>query len=423
MDQEKLTASLQNACSWITDIAQVKSPEQADTNKGRLMRYANWDGAIRGEYRAATRAWDFYCPVWHTGQAVKALVMASKVLGDALLEGAVRGAEFILNTQISSGKDKGLILAYEGHPDKVNTSAILECLDGLFCLADVTGKTKYRDAALDALTWVAEHAYRKEEGLFNDLYDPATGNFVPNAYKCDGRPLLDDAVFLTGYHLTGQKTFRAVALETAERLWRDENPAGNWVGYPPCNEKAGQIHPRHAYWWGYPMLAVYEETQDERFLNCFHRSVQWYRSALRWDGGLFRGTYTDFRTDSFGHAVSGVGCAVSMFLAKHKRDKDETIVNDIKRGLAFCQNVQFTQPADSNLKGAILEKVLPPDGTDASPYHIRDLGTIFFVQAASFALSSGLFSSETSRAAAPIKQANGLEKPIRIDAEKIRQVL
>jgi hypothetical protein len=30
-----------------------------------------------------------------------------------------------------------------------------------------------------------------------------------------------------------------------------------------------------------------------------------------------------------------------------------------------------------------MEKVLPPDGTDACPYYIRDLGTVFFIQAAS----------------------------------------
>jgi len=48
--------------------------------------------------------------------------------------------------------------------------------------------------------------------------------------------------------------------------------------------------------------------------------------------------------------------------------------------------MQFTNPEDPNLKGAILEKVLPPDGTDRSPYHIRDLGTIFFIQAASLYL-------------------------------------
>ena len=31
---------------------------------------------------------------------------------------------------------------------------------------------------------------------------------------------------------------------------------------------------------------------------------------------------------------------------------------------------------------ALLEKVTPPYGSDASPYYIRDLGTIFFIQAA-----------------------------------------
>jgi hypothetical protein len=321
---------------------------------------------------------------------VKALVMASKVLGDSLLDGAVRGADFVLNARVASGKDKGLILAYEDKPDKVNTSAILECLDGLFSLTDVTGKTKYRDAALDALAWVAERAYQRD-GLFYDLYVPAAGEFVPNAYNCVGRPLLDDAVFLTGYRLTGQNKFRALAVETAERLLRDENPPGNWINYPPCSRRSGVIHPRHAYWWGYPMLAVHGEAKDERYLDCFRRSVQWYRSALRRDGGLFRGTYTDFSTDSFGHAISGVGCAVIMFIAAFKLDKDPTILKDIERGLDFCSGVQFTRPADPNLKGAILEKILPPDGTDNSPFYIRDLGTIFFIQAASSALASGLF--------------------------------
>jgi hypothetical protein len=50
--------------------------------------------------------------------------------------------------------------------------------------------------------------------------------------------------------------------------------------------------------------------------------------------------------------------------------------------------MQFTCPADPWLKGVILEKVLPVHdgwsrkGGDDSPYYIRDLGTIFFVQAA-----------------------------------------
>ena len=39
---------------------------------------------------------------------------------------------------------------------------------------------------------------------------------------------------------------------------------------------------------------------------------------------------------------------------------------------------------DPNLRGAVLEKVLPPDGTDRLPYRVRDLGTIFFLSGRGF---------------------------------------
>jgi hypothetical protein len=60
-----------------------------------------------------------------------------------------------------------------------------------------------------------------------------------------------------------------------------------------------------------------------------------------------------------------------------------------ERGLSYCMRMQFTKPKDANLAGCVLEKVLPPDGTDTSPYHIRDLGTIFFVQAMAQYLKRG----------------------------------
>ena len=44
--------------------------------------------------------------------------------------------------------------------------------------------------------------------------------------------------------------------------------------------------------------------------------------------------------------------------------------------------MQFRSAADPNLQGAVLEKLLMPDGSDRSPYYLRDLGTIFFLQAA-----------------------------------------
>ena len=122
------------------------------------------------------------------------------------------------------------------------------------------------------------------------------------------------------------------------------------------------------------------------FCNVFFCSVEWYKKALRKDGGFFRGTYTDFKTDSFGHATSGTACAVICFLKYYEFTKDEEIIEYIEKGLEYCMKMQFTNPDDPNLKGAILEKILPPDGTDRSPYYIRDLETIFFIQAASLYL-------------------------------------
>ena len=61
-----------------------------------------------------------------------------------------------------------------------------------------------------------------------------------------------------------------------------------------------------------------------------------------------------------------------------------------RTALKHCLRMQFTNPTDPNLRGAVLEKVLPPDGTDRLPYRVRDLGTIFFCQAAALALESGV---------------------------------
>src|SRR6185312_13430015 len=54
----------------------------------------------------------------------------------------------------------------------------------------------------------------------------------------------------------------------------------------------------------------------------------------------------------------------------------------LHKALRFQMEVQFVNPRDANLEGAVLERTLPPDGTDRSPYHVRDLASIFFVQAA-----------------------------------------
>ena len=285
----------------------------------------------------------------------------------AHLDAAKAGADFILRNQVADENDPdlGMIHAYETSSEGNGSAAVLECLEGLFTLGEVISDSKYQDAAVRALYWEKDKMYLAGEGLFQFDYEPGRGAFRPatpdpDIWPLTGRPLLDDAAYLTGFRLTGDESLKQVALETAERLLADEDPPGNWVNYTPANKLAGDIHPRHGYWCGRPMWMVYKETGDQRFLDCCRRSAQWYVNAMRADGGLFRNTGSNFNTPSFGHATSGIAGAAVLWAELIREFGDEEWKEPLVRALAFCRSVQFTNPEDKNLEGAILEKVLPP---------------------------------------------------------------
>jgi hypothetical protein len=382
--------SLALACRWITEVSLIRTEAHPfeQSHFPALGKYRDWRGAFRGEYTAATHKWDVFCPIWHGGQGVKALALAYETLGEkAYLEAARLGADFILRHQVGErDPDAGLILAYEDTTG-INTSAVLEALDGLFAFARVANEPRYAEAAVRALRWAQRRMFLPDEGLFSDDYHPdsrtiSRAGFMPaDLYPQPGRPLLDDGVFLTGWQLTGDATLKDVAVRTADRLLRDEGPEGNWKAYPPSHPVTGKIHPRHAFWWGRPFWMVHRATGEPRYLDLCRRSARWYVRAMRTDGGLFRDTYGDFSTPSFGHATSGIACAAILWADLVREYGDDEWREPIRRALRFCRAVQFARASDSNLQGAILEKVLPPAGSDAPPWYLRELGTFFYVQA------------------------------------------
>ena len=391
-DLQSWQDSVRLACRWMIDRSLITTvrPDFVESTFEHLDKFADWRGAFRGEYAASTRKWDAFCPAWHGGQAVKALALAYSVLGeDSYLEAARAGADFILRHQITdpSDPDFGLILAYEAGSDGINTSAILESLGGLFTLSEVSGEARYAEAALAALRWTKARMFLPDEGLFLDDFDVAHRTARPARWMSSerfpqpARPLLDDGAFLVGYELSGDGSLRDVALRTADRLLADEAPEGNWQSYPPADPVTGTIHPRHAYWWGRPMWMVHRATGDARYLDCCRRSARWYVHAMRTDGGLFRNTGPGFITPSFGHAMSGIACAAILWSDLVREYGDTEWREPIRRALNFCRSLQFVHAADENLQGAILEKALPPDGTDAPQWYLRDIGTFFYVQA------------------------------------------
>ncbi|MDB5085060.1 MAG: hypothetical protein JWN30_1946 [Bacilli bacterium] len=385
-----LEQAAEMACSWLTDIAQVQT-EQLTVEEDKVGHgYTSWKGAIRGEYSAAERHWWFFCPVWHTGQAVKALVLAyQRFHNDKYLQAARIGAAFIYDKQIwdEMDPDFGLILAYEDYANQVNTSAVFEGLHGLMLLADLEQSEDSWHRIEKAAEFMMNRLFLPDKGVFLDLYDAKNRRIVsPSPFstknKIGGRPLLDDAIFLKLYQKTGRRDFLDVHLKVAHKLIEDQNPAGNWIDYTPCSATKGLFHPRHTYWWGFPFIDTFRELRDPIYLETAIASGEFCLKAMRRDGGWFRGLDTDFNTDSFGHATSGSACASILFLHLYEETGEQRWMSAAEKTLNYCMKMQLKETADPNLTGVILEKVLPPGGTDASPYKIRDLGTIFFITAA-----------------------------------------
>ena len=382
--------SVRLACRWVVERSLIRTPEGDFGGAGfaHRGRYADWRGAFRGEYDAAAKTWDVFCPIWHGGQGVKALAMAHAALGDeALLEAARYAADFILRHQITDEADAdcGLILAYEDA--RINTTAVLECLDGLFTLSEVTGEGRFADAAVAALRWVARKAFKPDEGRFWEEYDRDARAYVapyvnPETKRLkEGAPMLDDGVFVKGWRLTGDRALLDVAVRTADRLLADEDPPGNWAIYPPANPNTRVLHPRNGYWWGRPMWMVHRATGDGRYLDGCRRTAAWYAGAMRLDGGMFRDTGPGFRTPSFGQATSGISCAAILWAELTREYGDAEWRDGIRRALGYGYSVQFDRAGDANLAGAVLEKVVHPAGSDAPPWYLRDIGTFFYIQA------------------------------------------
>lgn len=391
--QDEIRQSMAQACHWLVNIAQTKNARLTD-EPGKVksrFNYKDYRGSIKGEYVPATQTWDDFCPIWHTGQAVAALVKASEILQDSQwLDAAKFSAEFILRHQITDSQDEdyGLILAFEGEPDFLNTSAIMESLLGLIELHRVTSQARYIEAAHLALKWIIRKVYMPNERMIADLYLLSEKRIAEKPFfHGKGRPLIDDFVFYRVGKLCRDEELQNVQLEVMARLMEDGDVPDCWISYEPCDPKSGVLHPRQAYWWGLPFLYGYEETGDKRLLDIAKQNARWYIKAMRSDGGIIRETHVDFKTSTFNQATSGTACAVILLAELWRVTQEEEWLAPLVTGLDYCMGMQITEAKDPNLQGVIVEKYLYPYGTDQLPIYIRDLGTIFFIQAAATVLA------------------------------------
>jgi len=130
------------------------------------------------------------------------------------------------------------------------------------------------------------------------------------------------------------------------------------------------------------MLSAYDASRDRRYLECTIRSGDWYIQNSTLDGAIYYHTTRNGKHLSFDFCTSAVGCAVIMWTDLWIRLKEERYLEAVEKGLGFLLGAQLgPDMEDRNLRGVFFERLNPTDGTETPGFHVRDIATIFAVQA------------------------------------------
>lgn len=376
---------------WLAHTARIRS--DADRYEDpRDYPHNGYRGAIRNEYDTKTKRWLLNGPVWHSGQAIRSLLAAHRHLGDPpLLDAALdMGRYVVANIVDAPGQpNHGLLLAYEGENFTVNNQTVFETLLGLIDLGAATGDASWTRAAQRAADFTLR-GFHENEGLIYDHYHVARAEFIrdaDNAYP--GRPLLDGCALVELAAATGEKRYERVFLAMAERALREEHPSGNWMKFPPWHPDSGRMHIRTSWWWGYPLVKAYDLTKEQRFWDGFVRVGDWYLAQQNLDGGFYYSPLISGKHVSFGFATSGAAVSSIIWSELFARTGESKYRDAVNRSFGFLLAAQFSPAAaDPDIRGALWETPNPPDGTECPGFYIRDIATIFAIQAADRALAT-----------------------------------
>jgi uncharacterized protein YyaL (SSP411 family) len=341
---------------------------------------------MRTEYDSKSRVWSINGPVFHTGQAIRALLVARRRLADdSYLDAAVRAGGFLLRERIDEPghPQRGLLMSLEQNDDEINVQVTVEALSGLLDLYEATGDRRYLAAVRESVDILIRDAYLPNERLMLDHYSLSRREFFHDPENAvAARAVLDDAVLLRLSSVTGEHRYREVFLAMADRLLEEEGPPGTWLRFPPWEESVGRIHNRKSWWWGWPLLAAHDATGDHRYLDGAIRSGDWYLERQNLDGGIYYTPSPDGRHNSFGLCTSVVAVAILLWADLRRRTGDAGYLPAIERGVGFLLAAQFADDCDDpDVRGALFESPRHPDGSLAPGYRVRDIAAIFAVRA------------------------------------------
>lgn len=387
--EEYLRSCAVRGANWITDIAQIRDKD------------SDLYGAMKTEYHTDSQRWSFFEPIWHTGQAILALVQTYRLTRDKkYLKHAKIGADYIHRFQFHDRNDPRTFGLIRGYIDPraviTNTTTMLDGFEGLLELYRETEDEKYLLIVQDAVDWILRNAYLPKERLIMDIFNFEKKEFIRDERQLSklsqrkfARPNLEGPTFLQLYQLTKDKRYRTLSKELCDRVVEDQDEDGQLYKYHPSDEKTKTAHIRLGLWYALPMLLAYDEFKDERYKTSALKFADWYVEHQFSDGGFPYKIRADRLHKSYTLCGSGVAMAVRFWLEIYNRFGGEKYLIAARKGLDFLIYTQFSDEfPDKNLRGAFYESwgFMPFGGS--AWFCLRDIATSFGVQAVLYGLKN-----------------------------------
>lgn len=390
--REQCEIALRRGAEWLVVRAQIPAGgrDAAPFDDPLTYPHGDYAGAIRTEYDTKTGRWGVNGPTWHAGQAIRAMLVAERRLGDARFRAAALAAgEFMLRERLADPPDAaGMLLTYEGDNVHANVEVGFEGINGWLDLFDATGDDRWLAAARLAADTLCR-GYQPAERLIFDHYHVPSRRFVGDPDNPNpGRAMLDDATLARLSELTGEAHYGDLFLAMADRLLEEEGPRGTWLRFPPWKPEQGRVHGRKSWWWGWPLLAAHDLAAQRglpdagRFLDGAIRAAEWYLHGQNLDGGAYYTPDTTGHHNSYGLCTSVSAVSILFWADLWHRTNDDRWLLGIRRAVGYLLRTQFADDVeDPNVRGAFFESPNKPDGSLAPGYQVRDIATVFGIRA------------------------------------------
>ncbi|MBU0477222.1 hypothetical protein KKC91_01440 [bacterium] len=380
-EKKQLMEALESGSKWLINVAQVVGTSDS------------MYGAMKNDYNMKEKNWAYYEPVWHTGQAIRALLAAYKRTGkEIFLKRAIMAGDYIQRLQFVDKSDPetyGLIRA-DIKPDlsTAHMSTMTDAFEGLFELEEVTGDRRWIEIIRLAADWIMGHTWLQGEGLIINSYDFKNKKVLHVDYEEKesrnpikyARPNNEGATFYYLYVLTKGTKYLDVFKRLCDRLVEDQYSMGLWMDYLPNVLRTGFVHARFNLWYALSLLRGYDAFKDERYLACARRTAEWYLDNLWLDGAFPYRMRVDGKHRFSQICGSGSAMAGIFWIDLFNYIPDPRYIEKSELVLEFLLTTQYSESFfDNNLRGAFFESsdLIPNSGS--SLYVVRDLATTFAI--------------------------------------------